>query len=53
MGDLFKFQGKLINYDQGLSREKATKLDRLIKELFKKYQIEILQPNLDYIVKKY
>ena len=30
--------------------DKADKIKRLMKELFKKYQIEIIQPNLDYIV---
>ena len=28
-------------------------LDRLVKELFKKYQIEIVKPNINYFVEKY
>ena len=35
-----------------MPRHKAEKLQRLIKELFKKYQLEILQPNIDYVVDK-
>lgn len=32
---------------------KAYKMKKLIKELFKKYQLEIVTPNIDYIVKKF
>lgn len=32
---------------------KAEKMSRLIKELFKKYQLEIVTPNIDYIVNKF
>ena len=50
--DLFSFQGKLTGLEQSMPRHKAEKLQRLIKELFKKYQLEILQPNIDYVVDK-
>lgn len=36
-----------------MKAEKADKLKRLVKELFKKYQIEVLQPNLDFVVNKF
>ena len=28
-------------------------MSKLIKELFKKYQLEIVYPNIDYIAKKF
>ena len=36
-----------------MDKYKADKITRLMRELFKKYQIEIVQPNLDYIVNKF
>ena len=36
-----------------MPKDKAVKLQKLIKELFKKYQIEVLQPNIDYLVDKF
>jgi len=33
--------------------DKADKLNKLIRELFKKYQLEIVCPNIDYIVNKF
>ena len=36
-----------------MREEKAEKLGRLIKELFKKYQLEIISPNIEYIVNKF
>ena len=46
LNDLFNFQGSLLGMDKNMPRKKTEKLDKIIKELFKKYQIEIIQPNL-------
>ena len=51
--DLFNFQNSLLGFDKNIRAEKLEVLDRLVKELFKKYQIEIIKPNIDYFVEKY
>ena len=53
MNDLFNFQGSLLGLDKNIRQDKAEKLEKIIKELFKKYQIEIIQPNLEYIINKF
>lgn len=42
LNDLFNFQGSLLGLDKNIRQDKAEKLEKLIKELFKKYQIEII-----------
>lgn len=37
----------------GVVQKKGHKLLKLMKELFKKYQLEIVQPDVGYIVKKF
>lgn len=41
---------KLIS---GLSGKHGIKVNKLMKELFKKYQLEIILPNVNYIIKKF
>ena len=53
LNDLFNFQGSLLGLDKNIKRERAEKLEKIIKELFKKYQIEVIQPNLEYIINKF
>ena len=53
LNDLFNLQAVMTNLENTMEKYKADKITRLMRELFKKYQIEIVQPNLDYIVNKF
>lgn len=52
INDLHNFQQSLQGQDKNIRADKLAKLHRIVKELFKKYQLEIVQPDLDYIIKK-
>lgn len=51
--DFFNFQNSIETYDKNISRAKVLIFEDLIKELFQKYQLEIVKPNIDYFVEKY
>lgn len=53
LNELFNFQGNINELEKSMQDHKAEKMNRLIKELFKKYQLEIVTPNIDYIVNKF
>lgn len=53
LNELLNFQGSLLGFDSSIKTEKAERLVRIIKELFKKYQIEVIQPNLTFIVNQF
>ena len=35
--ELFNFQGSLLGLNKNMDKDKADKLDKIVKELFKKY----------------
>ena len=43
----------MFGQEVNIEKEKFAKLERMVKELLKKYQIEILQPKLDYVIEKF
>ena len=53
--DLINFQNDLQSIDNKSERqpEKVKLLNRLVKELYKKYQLEVVRPDVSYIVNQY
>ena len=39
--------------DGGIMKDRVSKVLTIIKQLFKKYQLEIVRPNIDYVINKF
>jgi len=52
LSDLLNFQTSLKNTEASMKPEKVDILKKVTKELFKKYQIEIVRPDVGYILEK-
>ena len=53
LNELINFSDNIYSLDKILPIGKVEKLNSMIKELYQKYQIEIVQPNLEYLIDKY
>ena len=53
--DLINFQSEQQSIDDRSERQpaKVKLLNRLVKELYKKYQLEVVRPDVSYIVSQY
>ena len=39
--------------DENVLKDRVSKVLTIIKQLFKKYQLEIVRPNIDYVINKF
>ncbi len=51
--DMFNFQTSINRVSDNIKEEKVKILKHLIKELYKKYQLEVIRPDLGYIIDNY
>ena len=51
--EMFKWRSNLTTVEKEDRQNKVSQMITIIKQLFKKYQLEIIRPNLDYVINKY